>query len=96
MPKSPIAVLTVTNRWIDSIHWKLFGEEKFQEHTLIVVSSLEISDSYFATFESTPKEMQGESIKMKIPKHEIICVAYFSSEAELNKQIGFATTSAKR
>jgi hypothetical protein len=54
-----------------------------------VVSSLDMDDSYFATFEAIPKEMQGDVIKMKIPKTEIICVAYFSSEQELKNQIGF-------
>jgi hypothetical protein len=39
-----------------------------------------MGDSFFATFEASPKEMDGELIRMNIPKAEIICVAYFKSE----------------
>jgi len=92
-PNLPVAVLSVNTRWVDRIHWNLFQEYKFPDVTLIVVSSLNMADSYFATFDSSPKEMDGDVIRVMIPKTEIICVAYFKSNEQLKKQIGFVVTA---
>jgi hypothetical protein len=88
-----MAVLSVNTRWVDRIHWNLFQEYKFPNVTLIVVSFLDMADSYFATFESSPKEMDGDVIRVMVPKTEIICVVHFKSDEQLKKQIGFVATA---